>query len=196
MLSRRSPFRRYPRPGAAPDMKRVLNTVHPEIGRALLRAADSLDRGGVPFALIGGLAALTYGVSTAPSMVEFLVGEEALQELPGGVVTLSPFVPVAVNDVPVDLVVTTGPETFLAESLTRTLVSDYMPIAPVEVLVYLGLTAGWGQELGNVAALLELTPNKEPIRKFLEENAIELLPEFVFLVGVDDNSQKPSVLPS
>lgn len=89
------------RTGADPSS--LDGVVSPRILHALRVASKQLTALGVRHALVGGLAVGMHGFPRATKDVVFLVGDEAFEHHPGGIVTMKPGVPIQVDGVLVDL---------------------------------------------------------------------------------------------
>ena len=86
-----------------PDVSLLDDTVAPGILDAMRVASARLTELGVRHALVGGLAVGAWGHPRATKDVAFLVGEEAFEHHPGGLVTMKYGVPIQVGGVAVDL---------------------------------------------------------------------------------------------
>lgn len=93
----RSPRRRE----TAPDLRSVLDHLDPRFRRALHAAADTYQRLGIRYALIGGVAAGAYSRPRGTRDIDFLVGEEAFDSV-GLVISFKRGVPQEVCEVPID----------------------------------------------------------------------------------------------
>jgi hypothetical protein len=76
-----------------------------------------------------------HGYLRNTQVVDLLVGDEAFERHPGGLVTLKPGVPIQIDGVSVDLLSTTGGEAFLEESLGPPPPGD-VQVVPAGALVY------------------------------------------------------------
>ena len=86
-------------------------------------------------------------------MGRFLVGDEAFQTHPGGFVTMR--VPVVEFDgIGVDQVPLSEALHVVEDGLNRAIVSDGVPIAPVDTIVVMKLLAGRTQDLADVEAIV------------------------------------------
>lgn len=102
---------------ATPDASLLLGVVAPEVLDAMRVASAALRRVGVRHVVVGGLAVGANGFPRATKDVDFLVGDEAFEQHPGGLVTLRPGVPFQVNRVAVHFIGAEASEGFLAAAL-------------------------------------------------------------------------------
>ena len=102
---------------ARPDPSLLEGVVAPEVLDAMKIASAALKRVGVRHVVVGGLAVGANGFPRATKDVDFLVGDEAFEQHPGGLVTLRPGVPFQVNRVAVDFIGAEAGEGFLAAAL-------------------------------------------------------------------------------
>jgi hypothetical protein len=79
---------RFMNPGPQPDLKRAL-LLAPAFERAVREASRLLREAGVRHALVGALGANAYRSRPRTTAdIDFLVGDEAFQQHPGGLVTM------------------------------------------------------------------------------------------------------------
>lgn len=142
-----------------------------------------LAEAGVPHALVGALGANAY--RSRPRTTEdiaFLVGDEAFEAHPGGFVTMR--VPVVEFDgIDVDQVPLTEDLRVVEDGLRRAILSDGVPIAPLDVIVIMKLLAGRTQDLADVEAIIGSGADREPLRAAVQRavpDRVEML-ERLFL---------------
>ncbi len=166
----------------------VFEVVSAKIQRATLKSAAALRDAGVPFALVGGIAVGAHGYPRATKDVDYLVGEEAFCHHKGGLVTMRDDIPVAVDDVPVDLLSAIDEEAFLREALDRAIVDPVydIPILPLDALMYLKLVSWRPRDRHDVAALLETGVDTDAVSSYLAEYAPDLAEMFAELVEQAD----------
>jgi hypothetical protein len=165
-----------------PDLSRLRGIVAPEVIEAAIIASRELRDKGVAHALAGGLAVGAYGYPRTTDDVDFLVGEDAFNEHPGGLVTqkvaLVRVGKVSIDQIPpltsgfavVPLSSTGGAvrvEFVRAKSETEegenpihstfgdSLMVGEIPIVPLPVLVYLKLNAGRQKDNADLVELLK-----------------------------------------
>ena len=148
---------------SAPDLKQALRPV-PTYERAVREVSRMLAAAGIRHALAGALAANAYRIRPRTTEdIDFLVGEEALEVHPGGLVTLR--VPViAFDGVAVDQVPIGDALRVLEEGLDRAPVSDGVPIAALDTIVVMKLLAGRTQDLADVEAIASSGVDRESLR--------------------------------
>jgi hypothetical protein len=141
----------------SPDLSRLRGVVAPEILHAVEVASTKLREAGVPHALAGGLAVGAHGYPRTTDDVNFLVGDEAFEQHPGGLVTLR--VPlIAVGQVRIDLVpINPSPaeQEQLRPAVENPAQSERIPIVPLATLIYMKLKASRQKDLADLIELLK-----------------------------------------
>ena len=160
-----------------PDLSLLEGVVALEILAAMRSASSQLARTGVRHALIGALAVGAWGYPRASRDVDFLVGEEAFERHEGGIVTMTPGVPIEAGGIPVDHLGILPHEDHLEQALGRPAGGEDLPIAPLDALIYLKLKSPRRRDEADVLELLRVNDPK-PVRLYLEKNAPEMLPKF------------------
>ena len=159
-------------PGSQPDLKRALRLV-PSFERAVREVSRMLSEAGIRHALVGALGANAY--RTRPRTTEdidFLVGDEAFQEHPGGFVTMR--VPVVTFDgIDVDQVPLTEGLRVVEEGLERAPLSEGVPIAPIDTIVIMKLLAGRTQDLADIEAIVASGADRELLRAAVAKWALD-----------------------
>jgi hypothetical protein len=99
--------------------------------------------------------------------IAFLVGEEAFQKYSGGFVTMR--VPVIEFDgIDVDQVPITEPLRVVEEGLGRAIVSDGVPIAPIDIVVIMKLIAGRTQDMADIEAIIASGADRNLLKAAVE----------------------------
>ncbi|HEY6360046.1 MAG TPA: hypothetical protein VIX63_03040 [Vicinamibacterales bacterium] len=157
-------------PGREPDLKRALRPV-PTYERAVREISKMLSEAGIRHALVGALAANAYrNRPRTTEAIDFLVGDEAFQRHAGGFVTLR--VPVVEFDgIDVDQVPLTEALRVVEDGLDRAMVSDGVPIAPVDTVVVMKLLAGRTQDLADVEAIVGSGADRDFLRAAVQKAA-------------------------
>jgi hypothetical protein len=155
-----------------PDVSLLDDTVAPRILDAMRIASARLTDLGVRHVLVGGLAVGAWGYARATSDVDFLVGEEAFEHHPGGLVTMKYGVPIQVGGVAIDLLSASANH---REDALAGFRSDGVSVAPLEVLIYLKLKSPRPKDLADVMELIRLGIERAPIRADLVTRAPELV---------------------
>jgi hypothetical protein len=150
-------------PGREPDLQRALRPV-PTYERAVREVSRMLAAAGVRHALVGALAANAYrNRPRTTEDIDFLVGDEAFERHPEGFVTMR--VPVVEFDgIDVDQVPLGAALRAVADGLDRAVVSEGVPIAPIDTVVIMKLIAGRTQDLADVEAILTSGADRELLR--------------------------------
>ncbi len=155
-----------------PDVSLLDDTVAPRILEAMRIASARLTDLGVRHVLVGGLAVGAWGYARATSDVDFLVGEEAFEHHPGGLVTMKYGVPIQVGGVAVDLLSASANH---REDALTSFRSDGVSVAPLEVLIYLKLKSPRPKDVADVMELIRLGIERAAIRADLVTHAPELV---------------------
>lgn len=166
-----------------PDIHQLDDVVSPKILKAMRTASARLVQSGIPHALAGALAIGVHGYPRATKDVDFLVGEEAFQHHSGGIVTLSPGVPISVGDVPVDPISIAEDELHLNKAVDEALVLESIPVLPIGALVYLKLKSPRRKDSADLVELVKSGSPIAEIRKYLVQNAPHFLEKFDKIVA-------------
>ena len=156
----------------APDLALLDDTVAPRILEAMRLASARLTELGVRHVLVGGLAVGAWGYARATKDVDFLVGEEAFEHHPGGLVTMKYGIPIQVGGVAVDLLSASANS---REDALENLRSGGVPVAPLAVLIYLKLKSPRPKDLADVLELIRLGIERDAIRADLVERSPQLV---------------------
>jgi hypothetical protein len=154
-----------------PDPSLLRGVVAPEVLEAMRVASLALTRVGVRHVVVGGLAVGANGFPRATKDVDFLVGDEAFEQHPGGLVTLRAGVPFQVNRVAVGFIRAEATEGFLAAAL------DAEPGSVIDgpALVYMKLKSPRHKDRTDVIELVKAGLDVEACRAYLSAHA----PSFV-----------------
>ncbi|HEX3477148.1 MAG TPA: hypothetical protein VHT91_19125 [Kofleriaceae bacterium] len=161
-----------------PDPSLLVDVVAPKVLDAWRAASEALKRAGVRHVVIGGLAVGANGHPRATKDVDFLVGDEAFLHHAGGLVTMNPAIPIAVNGVAIDYLAPRPDEVHLAGAL------DAQPGTFIDIarLVYMKLRASRMQDRADVVALIKTGQDVDACRAYLLSNAPALVAAFDDLV--------------
>jgi len=164
------------------DLKEVFRFVSPQVRDAAIKTANQLNRLGIRHALAGGLAVGAHGYIRATIDVDFLVGEEAFEHH-GSVVAFKAGVPIEVDGVRIDYLspVSLGPQ--LEEVLDHPPMNEGLAIVPIEVLIYMKLSAKRRRDLVDVIELVRVGADANRVRDYLQRYAGDLIPSFEELVN-------------
>lgn len=163
------------------DLKEVFRFVSPQVRDAAIKTADQLNSLGIRHALAGGLAVGAYGYVRATTDVDFLVGEEAFEHH-GSVVSFKAGVPIEVDGVRIDYLspVSLGPQ--LEDVLDHPTMNEGLAIVPIEVLIYMKLSAKRRRDLLDVVELVKAGADVNRVRDYLRQHAGDLIPSFEELI--------------
>ncbi len=175
-------------PGREPDLERALRPV-PTYARAVREVSRMLAEAGIRHALVGALGANAYRVRPRTTEdIDFLVGDEAFETHAGGYVTMR--VPVVEFDgIEVDQVPLTADLRVIEEGLQRSIVSDGVPIAPLDVIVIMKLMAGRTQDLADVEAIISSGADREGLENAVQRAIPDRLPTLKRLFGNVDRER-------
>lgn len=153
-----------------PDLTRALLPV-PAFERVLREASRLFREAGIRHALAGALGATAYGGRLRTTAdIEFLVGAEAFEHHPGGLVTMR--VPiVTVDGIDVHQVPLADALRVVEEGLNRAPVSDGIPIAPIDTIVIMKLLAGRRRDLADVEEIVASGADRKLLRTAVQTAA-------------------------
>ena len=157
-----------------PDPALLEGVVAKEVLDAMRAASAALRTVGVRHVVVGGLAVGANGFPRATRDVDFLVGEEAFERHPGGLVTLRAGVPFQVNDVAVDFMGAEAGEEFLAAALEAE-PGSMIAAAP---LVYLKLKSPRHKDRTDVIELVKAGLDVDACRSYLALNVPAFVGDF------------------
>jgi len=160
-----------------PDLRLLEDAVSPRVLAAMRGASRALTSLGVRHAVAGGLAVGAHGYPRNTLDVDLLVGDEAFERHPGGLVTLKPGVPIQVDGVSVDLLSTSEGEAFLEHSLEPPRPGE-VPIVSAGTLVYLKLKSPRLKDRADVVELLKAGLAVDSVRQYLERHAPPIVARF------------------
>jgi hypothetical protein len=150
-----------------PDPSLLDDVVAAKVLDAMKSASLALTSLGVRHVVVGGLAVGANGHPRATKDVDFLVGDEAFEQHPGGFVTMKPGVPIQVNGVAIDLLSVQAGEEHLATALDAPMGS--MIEAPQ--LVYLKLKSPRQKDRVDVIELVKAGIEVSACRAYLAKHA-------------------------
>jgi hypothetical protein len=159
-------------PRQTPDVSLLDDTVAPGILEAMRVASSRLTELGVRHVLVGGLAVGAWGHARATRDVDFLVGDEAFEHHPGGLVTMKYGVPIQVGGVAVDLLSASANH---REDAIENAGTSGVPVAPLPVLIYLKLKSPRPKDLVDVMELIRLGIERDAVRADLVARSPELV---------------------
>jgi hypothetical protein len=162
-----------------PDPDLLADVVAPKVLAAWHAASDALRRAGIRHIVVGGLAVGANGYPRNTKDVDFLVGDDAFVHHPGGLVTMNPALPIAVDGIPIDYLSPREGEDHLAAALAEP------PGSFVDVprLVYMKLKAARLRDRGDVAGLINAGADVDACRTYLSAHAPDLVAMFDELVA-------------
>jgi hypothetical protein len=162
-----------------PDPNLLVDVVSSKVLGAWKAASEALTRAGVRHVVIDGLAVGANGHPRATKDVVFLVGDEAFHHHAGGLVTMNPAIPIAVNGVAIDYLSPRPDEDHLAGALAAP-PGTFIDVAR---LIYMKLRASRMQDRADVVALIKTGQDVDACRAYLSTNAAALVATFDDLVA-------------
>jgi hypothetical protein len=158
--------------GHQPDLKRALRAV-PTYERAVREVSKLFSQSGIRHALVGALGANAYRDRPRTTEdIDFLVGDEAFEAHPGGLVTLRVAV-IEFDGIEIDQVPLTEALRVVEDGLRRAHVSEGVPIATVDTIVIMKLLAGRTQDLADIEAIISSGVDREMLRDAVRKAAPE-----------------------
>jgi hypothetical protein len=163
-------------------LKPVAEVVSEKVWRAMIDASESLRAIGVRHALVGGLAVGAHGWPRATRDVDFLVDDGAFVKTESGLVILRAGIPVQAHGIAIDTISVRDDERHLLAAIEAAEISEGVPVAPIEALVYLKLASPRSEDRQDVLHLLRAGAELEPIRRYLSSHAPNLTQKFEAIV--------------
>jgi hypothetical protein len=157
-----------------PDPSLLDDVVASKVLAAMKAASAALTALGIRHVVVGGLAVGANGYPRATKDVRFLVGAEAFEHHPDGIVTMKGGVPIQVNGVAIDLLSVQAGEEHLAAALEAPMGS--MIEAPE--LVYLKLKSPRQKDRVDVIELIKAGIDLDACRTYLTRHAPALVAIF------------------
>ena len=157
-----------------PDLALLEDVVAPKVIDAMKLASQALTNAGVRHVIVGGLAVGAHGYPRATKVIDFLVGDEAFEQHPDGVVTMRAGIPIQVHGVAIDLLSVGEGEDHLTKSL------DAAPgsVAEAAPLVYLKLKSPRHKDRTDVIELVKAGIDIDSVRAYLKAHSPALLASF------------------
>jgi hypothetical protein len=148
----------------------------------MIDASHLLDQLGIRHALVGGLAVGAHGWPRATKDVDFLVDDSAWIQTESGLVVMRAGLPVEAHGVAVDTLSIRDEEMHLRSALEAPEISEGVPVAPAEAVVYLKLVSHRSRDRLDVFELVRAGLDLEKTRSYLDANAPELRDKFEEIV--------------
>lgn len=164
------------RPGA--DLKPVAEIVSPRVWRAMVDGSSLLTSLGVRHALVGALAVGAHGWPRATKDVDFLVDDSAWLKTEGGLVVMRAGLPIEAHGVAIDTLSIREDEKHLEAAITSAEVSEGVPVAPVEALVYMKLASPRAKDRLDIIELVKAGLDRDGVRRYLEAFAPQMKDRF------------------
>lgn len=150
-----------------PDPSLLDGAVTSAVLDAMRTASSALTALGIRHVVVGGLAVSASGHLSATRVVDFLVGDEAFERHPGGIVSMKPGVPIQVNGVAIDLLSVQAGEDHLASALEAPMGS----IIEAPPLVYLKLKSPRLKDRADIIELIKAGIDVQACRAYLRAHA-------------------------
>ncbi len=169
-------------PHKTPNIGELRKAVSNGVWEAMHAAHRALDQAGIPHALVGALAVGAYGYPRASTDVDFLVGDEAFERHEGGIVTLKAGVPIEYKGVVIDPISISPGSEHLREAVEHPIVSEGIPVAPPEAVVFMKLMSPRRKDAVDIVELVASGLETEPMFAYLRRHAPPLVEKFETLV--------------
>lgn len=144
----------------APGLAGELDMLSEDLRRAFFAALDAYEKLGVRFALVGGLAAGSYGEPRATKDIDFLVGDEAFKKS-GPIISFALPLPlqsyrVAIDPIPLpeDRVRWGHLDDALSNPVVDTTTGRPVSILPAHALAYMKLASSRSKDRGDIVAMI------------------------------------------
>lgn len=182
LTKRQVTFFRVREGSSGPDLKPVAEAVSEKVWRAMTDASESLRSLGIRHALVGGLAVGAYGWPRATRDVDFLVDDSAFVKTESGVLMLRVGMPVQAHGIAIDTISVREDERHLLAAIEAAEISEGVPVAPLEALVYLKLASPRSQDRQDVFNLVRAGADLDLVRLYLSAHAPNLVQKLEAIV--------------
>ena len=182
LTKRQVTFFRVREGSSGPDLKPVAEAVSEKVWRAMIDASESLRSLGIRHALVGGLAVGAYGWPRATRDVDFLVDDSAFVQTESGVLMLRAGMPVQAHGIAIDTISVRDDERHLLAAIEAAEISEGVPVAPLEALVYLKLASPRSQDRQDVFNLVRAGADLSLVRRYLSAHAPNLVQKLEAIV--------------
>lgn len=153
---------------------------------AALAASRALQRYGISHALIGGLAVIAHGYPRTTRDADFLLGIEALDMTDAEVDRLNAELPAGVDLLPVS----EAEAGFAGEQIANAPVSEGVPVASIELLVYTKLRKHPRmKDRADIVELIKAGADVDAAREFLDEHGTVRMRERLAAAVVDAHDE-------
>jgi hypothetical protein len=148
----------------------------------MIDASRALDELGVGHALVGALAVGAHGWPRATKGVDFLVDDSAWIKTAAGLVVMRAGMPVEAHGVAVDTLSIRDEEKHLLAAIETPDVSEGVPVAPVEAVIYLKLVSPRSKDRLDLVELVRAGVDLPEVRAYLDRYAPTLRAKFEDIV--------------
>jgi hypothetical protein len=170
------------RPLTLSELEQII--VHPRVVATCREASERLHAAGVRHAVIGGIAVGIHGWPRATRDVDLLVAPEAWQTRPDGSKIALVELVQQISGVDIDYLPIEVAGDFLLEAFDRALVTESVPIAPVEAVIVTKLIRLATRDQADVVELVKAGLFEvSAVESYLEQHAAMLTRRFRALVG-------------
>jgi len=178
LARRHMTFARSRPKGERADLRPVAEVVSDRVWRAMVDSSRALTELGIRHALVGGLAVGAHGWPRATKDVDFLVDDTAWTKTAAGLVVMRAGLPVEAHGVAVDTLSMRDDEKHLLAAIEAPEISEGVPVAPVEAVVYLKLLSPRSKDRLDLVELVRVGIDAKRVREYLEHNAPHLKSRF------------------
>lgn len=168
-------FFRQPSHRAGADLGPVAEVVSDKVWRAMHDASALLQQLGVKHALVGGLAVGAHGWPRATKDVDFIVDDSAWLKTDAGLVVMRAGLPVQAHGVAIDTLSVRDDERHLLGAIETPEVSEGVPVAPIEAVIYMKLSSPRSKDRQDVIELVRAGADVGVLRRYLDAHAPHLV---------------------
>ncbi|HKY40953.1 MAG TPA: hypothetical protein VJN18_33695 [Polyangiaceae bacterium] len=156
--------------------------VKSKIVGVLREVSGRLNQQGVRHCVLGAIAVGIHGWPRATRDVDLLLGPEAWRSAPDGTLTALVEMPEQVNGVGIDYLPVSVAGDFLIEAFDRVLITEGVPIAPIEVVILTKLVRLVMRDQADIVELLKAGLfDAAAVESYLEQHAPMLTRRFLEL---------------
>jgi hypothetical protein len=172
------------------DLRPVAEVVSEKVWKAMIDASRALDELGIGHALVGGLAVGAHGWPRTTKDVDFLVDDSAWIKTEAGLVVMRAGLPVEAHGVAVDTLSVRDDEQHLLAAIEAPELSEGVPVAPVEAVIYLKLVSPRSKDRLDLVELVRAGVDLERVRAYLDRHAPSLRSKFEDIVRTSEEEEE------
>lgn len=177
-------------PMIKPDLAAAFDVVSDQIEEAARLASQRLSELGIRHALVGGLAIGAHGWPRGTKDVDFVVGMEAYNQSPSGIITAVAGLPINIRGVAIDNI--PAEDSATEEALRTAEISEGIPVAPAEAVVFMKLKSPRPKDKLDIMELLLSGLDAEDVRSWLRDHGASepMIEKFERIVDDADEAER------